>query len=59
MRHSARTWLAINGYDKTMGARPMDRLIQNQIRKPLSDELLFGALSQGGHVKVTTEDRQT
>lgn len=51
----ARTWLAKNGYDKNMGARPMARLIQEQIKKPLAEELLFGQLSNGGHVKVTTE----
>lgn len=51
----ARSWLANNGYDKNMGARPMARLIQEQIKKPLAEELLFGKLSNGGHVKVTTE----
>jgi ATP-dependent Clp protease ATP-binding subunit ClpA len=51
----ARSWLAKNGYDKKMGARPMDRLIQEQIKKPLAEELLFGQLSNGGHVTVTTE----
>ena len=51
----ARAWLAKNGYDKKMGARPMTRLIQEQIKKPLAEELLFGKLSNGGHVKVTTE----
>jgi ATP-dependent Clp protease ATP-binding subunit ClpA len=51
----ARAWLAKNGYDKKMGARPMTRLIQEQIKKPLAEELLFGKLSNGGHVKVTIE----
>lgn len=51
----ARSWLAKNGYDKKMGARPMDRLIQEKIKKPLAEELLFGRLSNGGHVKVTAE----
>lgn len=51
----ARAWLAKNGYDKNMGARPMSRLIQEQIKKPLAEELLFGRLSNGGHVKVTIE----
>jgi ATP-dependent Clp protease ATP-binding subunit ClpA len=51
----ARAWLAKNGYDKNMGARPMTRLIQEQIKKPLAEELLFGKLSSGGHVKVTIE----
>ncbi len=49
----ARAWLANNGYDRKMGARPMARLIQEQIKKPLAEELLFGQLSNGGHVKVT------
>jgi ATP-dependent Clp protease ATP-binding subunit ClpA len=51
----ARAWLARNGYDKKMGARPMARLIQEQIKKPLAEELLFGQLSKGGHVRVTIE----
>jgi ATP-dependent Clp protease ATP-binding subunit ClpA len=52
----ARAWLAQHGYDKKMGARPMARLIQEQIKRPLAEELLFGRLSQGGHVLVTVED---
>lgn len=51
----ARAWLAKNGYDKKMGARPMERLIQEQLKKPLAEELLFGQLSNGGHVTVTTD----
>lgn len=51
----ARSWLAKHGYDKKMGARPMARLIQEQIKKPLAEELLFGKLSNGGQVKVTIE----
>ena len=49
---SARKWFAENGYDSKMGARPMFRLIEKEIRKPLADELLFGKLSDGGTVKV-------
>ena len=49
---SARKWFAENGYDSKMGARPMFRLIEKEIRKPLADELLFGKLSTGGTVKV-------
>ncbi len=52
----ARHWLAIKGYDKTMGARPMGRVIQEQLKKPLANELLFGVLVGGGTVKVTLED---
>jgi ATP-dependent Clp protease ATP-binding subunit ClpA len=44
----AREWLANHGYDKKMGARPMERLIQEKIKKPLAEELLFGVLSRGG-----------
>jgi ATP-dependent Clp protease ATP-binding subunit ClpA len=51
----ARTWLATHGYDKKMGARPMARLIQERIKKPLAEELLFGRLCSGGHVKMTVE----
>ena len=52
----ARQWLAVNGYDKIMGARPMSRLIQDRIKKSLAEELLFGKLEHGGHILVTTED---
>ena len=53
----ARHWLAVNGYDAKMGARPMDRLIQEKIKKPLAEEVLFGSLSQrGGTVFVTVKD---
>ena len=51
----ARDWLAENGYDPKMGARPMARLIQEQIRTPLADLLLFGSLSKGGEVSVTAD----
>lgn len=48
----ARQWLAKHGYDPLMGARPMSRLIQEKIKKPLAEELLFGKLEKGGHVTV-------
>ena len=51
-----RLWLAERGYDPKMGARPMARLIQEKIKKPLAEELLFGSLSQGGHVRIRLED---
>ena len=51
----ARDWLAENGYDPEMGARPMARVIKESIKKPLAEELLFGKLSKGGHVKVTAD----
>ncbi len=53
---SARKWLALHGYDPAMGARPMERLIQEKIKKPLADELLFGRLANGGYVKVSETD---
>ena len=54
---AARQWLADHGYDVQMGARPMARLVQEKIKRPLADELLFGQLSQGGgHVRVTLKD---
>jgi len=49
---AARKWFAKHGYDSKMGARPMARLIEKKVRKPLADELLFGQLSEGGTVKV-------
>ena len=49
----ARTWLALNGYDPKMGARPMARVIQEHIKKPLAEELLFGRLASGGHITIT------
>ncbi|OGT35717.1 MAG: ATP-dependent Clp protease ATP-binding subunit ClpA [Gammaproteobacteria bacterium RBG_16_51_14] len=53
---AARAWLGEHGYDKIMGARPMARLIQEKIKKPLAEELLFGGLEHGGHVTVTEKD---
>ncbi len=52
---AARNWLAARGYDATFGARPLSRLVQEHIKKPLADELLFGKLMQGGTVKVGVE----
>ncbi|KAB7627513.1 ATP-dependent Clp protease ATP-binding subunit ClpA [Alkalilimnicola sp. S0819] len=51
----ARQWLSEKGYDAKMGARPMARVIQEHLKKPLAEELLFGRLSRGGHVKVRLE----
>ena len=48
----ARNWLAKKGYDKIFGARPLNRLIQEKIKKPLAEELLFGKLIKGGNVFV-------
>ncbi len=52
----ARQWLADKGYEPTMGARPMARVIQEYIKHPLSEDLLFGRLAKGGHVVVTVKD---
>ncbi len=52
----AREWLAVHGYDKIMGARPMARLIQDKIKRPLAEELLFGSLVNGGNVIVTMKN---
>ncbi|WP_066964481.1 ATP-dependent Clp protease ATP-binding subunit ClpA [Microbulbifer sp. Q7] len=55
----AREWLAVNGYDEKMGARPMARLIREKLRKPLAEAVLFGDLSEeGGRVEVTVENDQ-
>lgn len=54
----ARKWLAKEGYDKAMGARPMARLIQEKLKKPLANEILFGELCDGGNVKVSIKDKQ-
>lgn len=56
VERSARDWLITHGYDKSMGARPMARLIQEQIKKPLAEELLFGKLANGGHVTLSMRD---
>ena len=53
---AARAWLAEHGYDKIMGARPMARLIQDKVKRPLAEELLFGRLEHGGHVIIEMED---
>jgi ATP-dependent Clp protease ATP-binding subunit ClpA len=52
----AREFLAKKGFDKTFGARPLGRVIQELIKQPLSEELLFGKLEKGGVVVVRTED---
>lgn len=56
VEQAARDWLIEHGYDRAMGARPMARLIQEHIKKPLADELLFGKLANGGHVTIKEKD---
>ena len=54
----AREWIADHGYDETMGARPLARLIQEEIKRGLADELLFGKLQKGGRVLIEVEDEK-
>ncbi|MBH0058856.1 ATP-dependent Clp protease ATP-binding subunit ClpA [Pseudoalteromonas sp. SWXJZ94C] len=54
----AREWLADKGYDKAMGARPMARVIQEELKKQLANEILFGELVEGGTVKVSVKDKK-
>lgn len=53
-----RTWIAKNGYDDKYGARPISRLIQDKIKKPLVDELLFGRLEKGGRVELRMKGKE-
>ena len=53
-----REWLSENGYDKAMGARPMARLIQDKLKKPLANEILFGGLQNGGSVHVQLNEKE-
>ena len=55
---SAREWLAEHGFDPKMGARPMARIIQEHVKKPLAEELLFGRLANGGQLIIRSEDGQ-
>jgi len=54
---AARTWFAEHGYDKSMGARPMARIIQNTLKAPLANEILFGKLVHGGVAHVDVDDK--
>lgn len=56
---AAHAWLAEKGYDKAMGARPMSRVIQEHIKKPLANEILFGSLTKGGNVKVSVDAKKS
>ncbi len=58
MTTEAASWLADKGYDETMGARPLSRVIQEHIKKPLAEELLFGKLLKGGLVVVSVKDNK-
>jgi ATP-dependent Clp protease ATP-binding subunit ClpA len=56
LTEAGRDWLAEHGFDRTMGARPMGRLVQNEVKKPLAEKILFGELKAGGAVRITAED---
>jgi len=58
MEPDAKDWLAEHGYNMKMGARPMERLIKDKISKPLAEELLYGALTEGGVVRVYVADEE-
>ena len=53
----ANEWLATRGYDDKFGARPLARVIQEHIKKPLAEEILFGALKDGGTVRVIVQEK--
>ena len=55
---AAAAWLGDKGYDDKMGARPLARVIQENVKKPLAEELLFGRLTKGGLVRVVLRDDQ-
>ena len=56
LSEAARAWIADKGFDKLYGARPMGRFIQEHVKKPLAEELLFGKLEKGGHVVIGLKD---
>lgn len=58
LEDAARDWLAKHGYDQAMGARPLERLLQEQLKQPLADAILFGALQQGGQAIIDVADDQ-
>ena len=51
----ARAWLAVKGFDPVFGARPLARVIQREVRDPLTDEILFGRLENGGTVTISLD----
>ncbi len=56
LSNAARAWLSKKGYDPSFGARPLSRVIQEHLKQPLAEELLFGKLTKGGAVKISVED---
>ena len=60
LKPEARAWLAAKGYDAVYGARPLGRVVQKEVRDPLTDEILFGRLERGGTVTIgAADDRLT
>ena len=59
LTEAATAWLAKHGYDEHFGARPLSRVIQDSIKKPLAEELLFGRLVKGGVVKIAVDPSGT
>jgi ATP-dependent Clp protease ATP-binding subunit ClpA len=57
LTEAARAWLAKKGYDEKYGARPLSRVIEEQVKRSLSEELLFGRLEKGGYVRIDVSDR--
>ena len=58
MSKAAREWLAKRGFDPDMGARPLSRTIQEFVKKPMAEELLFGKLMKGGLVKIGLDEKK-
>lgn len=56
MTDAAKKYLSEIGYDRLLGARPLGRIMQEKIKQPLAEELLFGRLTQGGHTKIDIKD---
>jgi ATP-dependent Clp protease ATP-binding subunit ClpA len=54
----ARAWLAEKGFDRAFGARPMARLIERFVKKPMSEAMLFGSLADGGAVRIVVEGNE-
>jgi len=59
LEESARLWLADKGYDPAQGARPLARVIQRELKDHLAEEILFGKLCKGGHVRISLPENAT
>ena len=58
LSNSAKTWFAKKGFEPAYGARPLARVIQENLKKPLAEELLFGELIEGGHIRVDVNNKK-